>query len=121
MAKNNLTPEQDLIVREFYEKVVLPDPGLFVNANLTQRQALHLCLNLLGYVVVQGKHISVDKWKATSYKFGGSTESVYVDEYDTDKEAAHEAANKDTPRPETDSGKPSESPSVRQTIFRKDV
>ena len=136
MATNNLTPKQDMVVRDFYTKV-LSQEDLFPEDPVSRMQAIGLCRRLLGYVVVEGKHVSRELAHTLSRKLGQKTECV--DEWATDagramaalydarpsirasrREAKYEK-DTDTDTSEADSGVKAKGPSIWKALLSKDV
>ena len=115
---NNLKPEQDLLVRQFFVDVV-QDDSVFPDAKSNQRALTTICLGLLNYVVVDGKFVSPENLKSTTY--GQKVE--YEDEWIKDTKAVQERMHADTSDDpaETDSGEQTESSEVRETVLREDV
>ena len=116
MSKNSLTPAQDVITRDFYQDV-LCDPSLLVDNPVARRNAIRLCLTLLGYIVVDGKHVDPDK--LGGYKLGGTIECV--DEWEDDTRRAHDALSKTKDTSEADSSVEAEDTEVREAVLPEDV
>ena len=69
MAKNNLTLEQDYATRVFYTLVV-GDESLFPSDPVGRRDVASHCRRLLGYGLIDGKHVGLDRLEGATYKFG---------------------------------------------------
>ena len=115
MAKNNLSPEQDVLTREFYVKVATDD-SLFPSNPAQARQLRAVIISLLGYAIVQGKFVSPEKVNSRSY----FSQADYEDEWMIDYKAAlaalegaDEATENDTSEDEADSGESTEGSEVR--------
>lgn len=143
MATNRLTPEQDLIVRQFYTAVV-QDQALWAGLNVSPRVAAGACLELLGYIVRDGKFISPSALESTTY---GQQQELKC-EWEADTKAAeaaigpsddekkisalyqrvkaleaelNEKDSDDTGTDEADSSEPSEDSEVREAVLSEDV
>lgn len=80
MAKNSLTPEQDLLTRKFYEEVAVLSEDFLTDAPATGRQLRAILLEILGYrQLPTGARIS----KTTKVKgeFGSDMLEGYADEW----------------------------------------
>ena len=130
MAKNNLTPQQDLITRQFLTEVataenILPDtPGL-------RRQLYAILLTMLNYDrLTDGRFIT--KGKKVTYPYMGMPSlEEYPDEWEADyvrtlkalkiygDEVSYEVDVKNPDK--ADSGKPTKNTSVWKALFSKDV
>jgi hypothetical protein len=122
MAKNNLTPEQDIITREFFN-IVASNEDLFPQNPAMQRQLCAVIIShLLNYEVVGGKFIESGTRPARSLY---NNEALDVAcEWRRDHKKALEAINgpnNDTSTDEADSSEPASRPTLRQTLLRKDV
>lgn len=119
MSKNSMTPEQDLLTREFYSTVAC-DANLFPQDPVGQRNMIQCLLRLLNYQVIDGKYITPGK--VLSKTLGGK---VNVDcEWDADTQRTLEAlngSNNDTSTPETNSGESSTYSKIRKAVLREDV
>lgn len=116
MATNNLTPTDDLLVREFYTKI-LGNADLFTGRDVGRKQALRLCLDLLNYTIVDGKFIARDR--QISYPFGRRPEVEC--EWEEDTRRAQDEANQGNSTGEADSSEPTESAEVREAVLSEDV
>ncbi len=136
MAKNNLTAEQDLLVREFFVEVAEKFESLQPDAGSYGRQLRAICLLLLNYdQLPNGAFIT--KGTVVSRTFGSDDYSAYPDEWQVDYDAAvaklatlegrleaeeeqeDETEAEDTG--ETSTSEPSENPPVWKTLLSKDV
>lgn len=130
---NNLTPEQDLIVRAFYVRVA-QDDSLFPTNRATQRRLVGECLRLLNYVVLDGKYVTTENVKPKNYMSqGGNYECEWAADFEKaqraisrkeKKKLREESVDEAIKNPSPDkanSSEPSESPSIWQALFRKDV
>jgi len=118
MAKNRMTPEQDLLTRQFFAEVS-QDPSLFPDTPVTQRDLIRTLLYLLNYQVIDGKF--VEKSKSVKRPYMGTAQ---VDcEWDADVRRAEEALNEGNSgsQDEADSGEPSTDTEVREAVLRQDV
>lgn len=116
MASNNLTPQQDLLIRKFYERIATNDQ-LFAQDPVGQRNLKVLIMRLLGY----------DKPTTKTYRFGETPSRDISAEWEADRERAKEAAYAifyETYSPsadETNSSESGESAPVRPRILPEDV
>lgn len=118
MAKNRMTPEQDILTREFYSTVAT-DPKLFPDSPIDQRSLAGILLRLLNYTVIDGKFCSPER--VSTRKYG---EPVQVTcEWDEDTRRALEALNEGNSGSENkaDSGKSAKDSEVREAVLREDV
>ena len=118
MSKNTLTPEQDLLTREFYS-VVANDDSLFPQNPAAQRSLRGTLLTLLNYVVVDGKFVDPDSVKTRTYGSPLGLDCEWV----TDTRRAMEALNESDSgsEDETDSSEPPTDTEVREAVLREDV
>jgi hypothetical protein len=126
MAKNNLTPEQDVLTREFYVQVALAPNTLPDNPAL-KRQLGAICLNMLNYNrLTDGRFISKGKKIKMAYGQQPSLEE-YPDEWAEDYQAALQGMEKEEITLENkgenkaDSSKSSKSSKIWKALFPKDV
>jgi hypothetical protein len=136
MAKNNLTPEQDLLVREFFVEVAEKFESLQPDAGAYGRQLRAICLLLLNYDQLPNGSF-VTKGTPIAREYGTRDYDDYPDEWQADFAAAvakvatlegrveyeeeqnNEVEAEDTS--ETSTSEPSENTSVWKTILSKDV
>lgn len=118
MAKNNMTAQQDLMTREFMVHV-LSDDLLFPGDPVGQGKAQQMCRRLLGYVIIDGKHVSYEVAKAAQYKFG--KRPVVEDEWADDTRRVVDEVNKYKDSLEAGSSEPSEDTEVREAVLSEDV
>jgi hypothetical protein len=128
MAKNNLTPEQDYITRQFYANVAA-NPDLFPQDPVGQRNMIGVLLRLLNYTIVNGKFVEIGT--VTSKTLGGTVEVTCewdddmrraIDALDsTELEGAINEASNSTSTSEADSSVEAEDSEVRETLLREDV
>lgn len=118
MADNNMTPEQDLITRDFYTKV-LSDESLFTGDPVGRRQSLGLCRRLLGYMIVGGVHVSPEVASGVVVKLGETPD--VQDEWADDTRRAQDEANQSEGTNEADSSVEAESAEVREAVLSEDV
>ena len=118
MAKNNMTPEQDIITREFFTAVV-QDTNLFPQNPAMQRSLYSYVLHLLNYDLIDGAY--VEKGKTTSRRYGEA--ATVTCEWNADTRRAQEALNEDSGsgEDEADSSKSSTDTEVREAVLREDV
>lgn len=127
MAKNNLTPEEDLLTREFYATIAARGDQFFSGSPASARQLRAILLLLLNYdqlpngtFVTRGTKIDVP--------FGSNDYSKYKDEWMEDLakslaavEISKNEANKDNDTSKARASEPSEDTEVGETILREDV
>lgn len=126
MASNNLTPEQDLLTREFYTQVAMKN-DLFPSDPVGQRNLMACLIRLLGYVVVDNKF--VDPAKVKNLKRSIGSPSNVVDEWHTDTQKLIEAleekefneATNSNSSNKADSGESSKDSEIREAVLREDV
>ena len=126
MAKNDLTPSQDIVTREFFVRVALAPNALPANKAL-KRQLSAICLELLNYNrLSDGRFISKDKEISMAYGTQPNLED-YPDEWDEDYEAALQgleaeaAASKGQSRDQAYSGKSAKDTKVWKTLLSKNL
>jgi len=121
MAKNNLTPMQDIAVRKFYTQVVQDTKStVWAGAEAARKAAEIACLELLNYYLYEGKYVSKDKVQPTTYGHKQDLECEW--EADTlAAEAGIYEANNNSDTNQADSGQSSESAEVREAILRENV
>ena len=128
MATNNLTPEQDLLVREFYVEIGMKADDLFAAAPTSARNLRSLLLELLNYdQIANGAYIT--KGTVVKMEFGTKDLSAYPDEWAADYDrsvaaiALGETDEADSVEDdvEASTGSPSSNTSLRETLFPKDV
>ena len=126
MAKNNLTPMQDVLTREFLKLVLLEDNVLPDHPSI-KKQVIAAVYSMLNYDRL-GDGRFITKGKKVKMPFGTQPSlEEYPDEWQADYERAVEelekaeaAANiKDSD--EADSGQPTPYTALRQALFSKDV
>lgn len=118
MAKNRMTPEQDILTREFYS-MVANDPSLFPNEPIDQRSLHGILLKLLNYTIIDGKFVTPEK--VSTRKYGEPVQASC--EWDADTKRVLEALNESDSgsEDEADSGVATEDSEVREAILREDV
>lgn len=126
MAKNDLTPLQDVITREFLVEVALAENTLPANPAM-KKSLIGTCYNLLNYDRLgDGRFITKGTKIKMSFGLQPSTED-YPDEWNEDYQAALQALEEESASTDgADSNKanrrfPSKDSKVRKTIFSKDV
>ncbi len=127
MAKNVLTPEQDIATRNFYTLVASKAESLLPSQPAFGRQLRAILLLLLNYNLLPGG-IFVSKDIKIDVPFGSNDYSQYKDEWAADMGKAlaeveinrHEGSN-DTDTSEASTSESSEGPKVRETLLREDV
>jgi hypothetical protein len=133
MAKNELTPEQDVLTREFLVDVALSE-NAFSDHPALKRTLIGYCYRLLGYQrLPDGRFIS--EHINVKYKLGGTISlEDYPDEWQKDYANALMKAgkgelderqkgftfNSDSTN-ETDSGKQTKDTPLWKTLFSKDL
>lgn len=128
MAKNNLTPLQDLLVREFYVDVAVEAEKLLPGAPAFARQLRSICLLLLNYDQI-GSGVFVTKGTEIKVPYGSSDFTAYPDEWAVDFDTALTAisigegneTSDDTDKGEASTSEPSEDSTVREAVLPKDV
>jgi len=119
MATNNMTPEQDLIAREFFQKVA-NDPALFASDKVGQRRMNSVILQLLNYDYVAGAFVT--RGMALTSPIGGQPDVTC--EWEADNRRAWEAVHgkdNDTSDDQADSSESATDTEVRETVLREDV
>lgn len=118
MAKNLMTPEQDLLTREFYSTVA-NDSTLFPSNPVLQRNLVSTCLTLLNYDYISGCYVE----KAQARTRGLQGEVRVTCEWATDAQRAMEAVDESdsSGEDETYSSEPPKDSEVRETILREDL
>ncbi len=127
MAKNVLTPEQDLLTRQFYVEIAQVTEALLPNTPAFGRQLRSILLLLLNYDLLPNG-VFVTKGTTVTKKLGSEDYSAYPDEWVTDLGRAladveinkHEA-NNNTDTSEASTSEPSKNTEVRETVLPKDV
>lgn len=133
MAKNNLTPLQDVLTREFLIEVADAE-NVFSNNPARKRTLIGLMYELLNYqVLADGRCVSKDK-KVTFQLGGPPSHEKYPNEWDEDYNLAlsllkGETRAKKKERPtaddnytyEADSGEQTKNPSLWKALFSKDL
>jgi len=121
MAKNNLTPQQDVATRQFYVLVALK-----LGEQASSRALKQMCLDLLNYDLTQdGRFIEKDAGR--SYRWGTKPEDIggpceWVDDYKRAiKQGGKNASNnhKDTFTP--GGSEPTTGAKTRKALLREDV
>ena len=117
MATNNLTPEQDLLTRDFF--TMLNKTEYLKNHPSQRRQLNAILLGALNYQVLpNGAFVSKDTNVTVVY--GSGNYDAYPDEWEADTRRSYEAVHpKDTSKAST-SGK-SKNTKVRKAVLPKDV
>lgn len=113
MATNNLTPKNDLLAREFYDKVA-SDESLFPDTPAKQRQLKAILMQVLGYGTPT----------VTTYTFGQPMGNDIREEWIADTIRAQEALNDTTNNKTTSTSDTSQSTTdseVREAVLREDV
>lgn len=127
MASNTLTPEEDLLTREFYATIAAHGDRLFPGSPASARQLRAIILLLLNYdqlpngaFVTRGTNIDVP--------FGSNDYSKYKDEWMEDLgktlaavEILKNEARKDINTSKASASESSEDTEVGETILREDV
>lgn len=90
MAKNNLTPEQDLLTRRFYVEVA-ERSGLIPDSAVAMRTLRAILLELLNYDQLPNGNF-VEKGKARTVKFGQSLD--LPNEWPADTRRAEDAVKR---------------------------
>lgn len=131
MANNDLTPEQDLLVRRFYKEIAIHLEQMLPSTPVSGRTTRRTCLDLLNYDII-GSGAYITKGTQVSIEYGSKDYSAYPDEWDADLRRALEATGQTTEAPVHETGndtdtsqtRPSESTKsteVRKTLLRKDL
>ena len=113
MAKNNLTPEQDLLTREFYEQVALLAEDFMPDHPASARQLRGTILDMLGYRQLPNG-ARIDKDIEVKGKFGTDLYEGYADEWYEDADKAKAAI-------EASTSKSTEGTEVRTSVLSEDV
>ena len=127
MAKNVLTPEQDLLTRQFYVEVAQKAEALLPNTPAFGRQLRAILLLLLNYDLLPSGAF-VTKGTKVKKAFGSTDYSAYKDEWATDLGVAladveinKNEANNNTDPSEASTRESSEDTKVRETVLPEDV
>jgi len=117
MGKNSLTPQQDIITRQFYVLVTQQanhDPSEL-------RQAGRICINLLNYQVTgDGRFLAKDPEATRTIKFGEALSEIPGEcEWDSDYKRALKAGGKDAQANNKDSVAPDRSEQTKDSPLRK--
>jgi len=118
VAKNNLTPEQDLITRRFFTAVL---QDVKTDDPVGGRRASGYCLKLLGYANVHGKFVSVDKLDGLTYTMGGDLNAECEWEDDTRKVENEVKSNKGSNKDKANRSKSSKDTALWKAVFSKDL
>lgn len=122
MAKNNLTPEQDLITRAFFQEV-LSDDRLFADTSVGRNKARALCLNLLNYAMIHGKFVEFKRASKLTHSLGRQPEAECEWNEDTKRTVKEftraSASGEDSSK--ANSSKSPEGAALWKAIFPKDV
>jgi hypothetical protein len=124
MAQNNLTPEQDIIVREFFAKVALV-PDILEGNPADMITVRNVCLILLNYELTQDgrfierKSVRTARWGTAPENMGGACE--WEDDYRSATRSATDEPIKIESPVETSTSKPSTYSKIRKAIFPEDV
>ena len=122
MAKNNLTPQQDIATREFWA-LVASGESLFPGNPADWITLQKIVLKLLNYeVTTDGRY--VEAGGRSSYRWGTNPADDRPDEWESDYQRALEACNEDDNSADTaasDSGEPSSDTPVREAVLSEDV
>jgi len=120
MANNSMTPEQDLITREFFQKVA-NDASLFPEDPVGQRNMNQVIMRLLGYVYVNGCYVSPDKVKTRAIGAAPDVTCEWTEDTLRAQEALSDEEDNGTSTGEADSSEPTTDTEVRETVLREDV
>ena len=124
MAKNSLTPEQDLITREFFLLVADKAEGLLPGAPAYGRQLRAICLLLLNYDVNPTGGF-MEKGSVITRTFHGNDYGDIVDEWPADAARAQarfdNEATDNTDTSEASTSESSEDTEVREAVLPQDV
>ena len=128
MAKNALTPQQDLLTREFYVNVAEKAEDFLPNAPAYSRQLRAICLLLLNYDRLPGGAF-IEKGQMLKIDFGSNDFSDYPCEWADDVATALEAIGEvtgneitnDTDTSEASTSESSEDSEVREAVLPQDV
>jgi len=119
MANNKMTPEQDIVTREFY-KIVAMDEDLMTVTGLTGRQVRGICLQLLNYAVVKGSFVDPAKIKGRPYSGSLTMECEWTADTRRAMEALVDEDNS-SGEDEADSSEPPTDTEIREAVLREDV
>lgn len=119
MATNNLTPEQDLLTREFFQKVS-NDPALFPSDPVGQRNMNQCILRILNYVYIEGAYITPGKVIKRSFSETAHAECEWEADTNRAMEAIDEANNSKSTN-QADSSESATDTEVREAVLREDV
>lgn len=127
MATNDLTPEQDLLVRRFYKEIAIRLEQMLPSTPVSGRTTRRTCLDLLNYDII-GSGAYIKKGSQITIEYGSQDYSKYPDEWPADEaralKAIEEAGNETSDDPNTSEASPSESTEsteVRKTLLREDL
>ena len=116
-----MTPEQNLLIRQFYVEVA-NDESIFAGKNTTQKAVKGMCLDLLGYVLIKGKYVPVEKFKGASLTYGQQAD--YQCSWESDTRAIEELINETNNSKSSStasSSEPTENTEIREAVLREDV
>lgn len=124
MAKNILTPEQDLLTREFFLAVAAKADGLLISNPAYARQLRAIVLLLLNYQPGPDGGF-IEKGTVLHRSLSGKSQGKVEDEWPADAAAAQKAfdneANNDPNTSEASTGESSEDTPIRQTLLPEDL
>jgi len=124
MAKNVLTPAQDLLVREFYLNIALHIEAWLPSTPVAGRMLRRTLLDLLNYDQI-GSGAYITKGTSVSIKYGTRDYSAYPNEWDDDVRRAEEALlneeDNNTDTSEAGASESSQDTEIRETVLSEDV
>jgi len=116
---NSLTNEQELIVREFIEKIVEAH-DLWSQNSATRRSVGGACVKLLGYSSAGGVLVPAGTQVTKNYFGGGGNAGDFAGLYDKDGllvRGALDATDNDNSPDETDTSEPTEGDAVGDVLL----
>jgi len=119
MATNNMTPEQDLLTREFFRQIV-QNNSLFPTDPAGQRAMASAVLQLLNYDYVGGAFVTKGTKRTRPFSGQHELECEWIADLEKATEQLNEAY-KSTSTPEADSSEQATDTEVRQAVLREDV
>jgi len=128
MAKNVLTPRQDLLTREFYVEVAERVEHMLPDSPAYGRQLRAILLLLLNYDRIKSGAF-IEKGQSVQIEFGSNDYSAYPDEWAADYDAAVAAiaigeGNEEdygTDTSEASASEQAEDSALREAVLSEDV
>jgi hypothetical protein len=116
VAKNALTPEQDILVRRFYVEVAEVAEGLLPDSPASARTLRGVLLQLLNYDQLPSGAF-IEKGKDISIPYGSTDYSAYPCEWEKDFEKAINNLGSD----QTSTSEPAPNTTLWEAVLPKDL